>query len=73
MPMVGSGLGGCCPPPPSHLAMEVHMVEVSCSWLPCEEEFSRCLPPIRLLRCHMETGALPILRNSSLISLLAGA
>lgn len=47
------------------------MIEVSCSWLPCEEEFSSCLP--RLLRCHMETGALPILSNSSLISLLAGA
>lgn len=60
MSMVGSELGGCCPDP-SPLAVEVHMVEVSCSWLPCEEEFSSCLPSVRFLRCHMETGALPIL------------
>lgn len=71
--MVGSGLGGHCPALPP-LAIEVYMVEVSCSWLPSEEEFSSCLPPMRLPRCRMETGALPnSLRNSSLIPLLAGA
>lgn len=60
MSMVGSELGAAAQIPPP-LAVEVRMVEVSCSCLPCEEEFSSCLPPMRLLRCHMETGALPIL------------